>query len=238
MNTTGYDAFGGGMALIHDSTFIANCIVWGNSAQRGPQIGVCDSRVSISYCDVQDGMDSISVDTLSTVHWGPGNIDVDPRFETGPLGDYHLSYGSPCIDAGNPAPEYYDPEDPLNPDYALWPAMGTVINDQDAYGGGSVGYWLSAQGGETPEGPVLQLQSHPNPFRGSCMVYFRLERAASGSLELYDLSGRLVRTLMSGRLPRGGCSAVLDGSDLSSGVYVIRLRAGNTCSSRRCVRLR
>jgi hypothetical protein len=43
----------------------------------------------ISYCDVQGGWE------------GVGNIDADPLFVDPDNGDYRLSPGSPCIDAGD-----------------------------------------------------------------------------------------------------------------------------------------
>lgn len=72
------------------------------------------SIVSANYCDIMGGA------------IGTGNIDDDPLFVDPDSGDFHLSEGSPCIDAGNPDTLYNDPEDPDNPGYALYPAMGTI----------------------------------------------------------------------------------------------------------------
>ncbi|MHC4867817.1 MAG: right-handed parallel beta-helix repeat-containing protein, partial [Planctomycetota bacterium] len=67
-------------------------IVWDNNGAE--QISSTSSNVT--YCDVQGG-------------WpGTGNIDADPRFVSGPEGDYYLSQtaagqavDSPCVDAGS-----------------------------------------------------------------------------------------------------------------------------------------
>ena len=187
------------------------------------------------------GEDSVYIDSYATLTWGPGNIDVDPLFETGPICDYHLSMGSPCIDAGNPAPEYNDPEDPLNPGYALWPAMGYLRNDMGAFGGGGVGYWLSADE-EQEEGPPFQgtfsLGLFPNPFSSSCTVCFKLDEPSHVDLSVYDLSGRLVDVVSDEYVPSGMHSRHMDGSGFSSGVYLIRLTAGGVSESRRCVVVR
>jgi len=123
----------------NDSIFIRRSIIWNNDSPIGSQIyllAFSDSTfASIDYSDIMYGQDSVYIDTYATLDWGPGNIDVDPLFETGPICDYHLSMDSPCIDAGNPDPEYNDPEDPFNPGYALWPAMGYLSNDMGAFGG-------------------------------------------------------------------------------------------------------
>ena len=76
---------------------------------------------NINYCDIEDEISP-----------GIGNISVDPQFADTL---YHLSEDSPCIDAGNPDTMYYDIEDPANPGFALYPAMGTLHNDMGAYGG-------------------------------------------------------------------------------------------------------
>jgi parallel beta-helix repeat protein len=52
---------------------------------------------------------------------GTGEISADPMFVDATAGDYHLAEGSPCIDTGDPAAAYNDPD-------------GTR-NDMGAYGG-------------------------------------------------------------------------------------------------------
>jgi hypothetical protein len=80
-----------------------------------------DAALHISYCDLEGGREGIA--GSGAVHWGPGNIDVDPHFarlgDWQAPGDYHLmspagrwdpiesrwvrdDVASPCIDAGDP----------------------------------------------------------------------------------------------------------------------------------------
>lgn len=80
---------------------------------------------------------------------------------------------------------------------------------------------------------------HPNPFNPSATIVFTLPGAAAATLRVYDLSGRLVRTLLDGA-PRGPGSheAVWDGRDdrgrtLPAGTYVARLEAGGRTAARR-----
>jgi len=87
---------------------------------------------SVSYSDIQGG------------YRGEGNIDADPLFVDIENNNFHLQLTSPCIDAGNPDSTYNDPEDPNNPDYAMYPSMGTIRNDMGAYGGpGAAGFPLN-----------------------------------------------------------------------------------------------
>jgi hypothetical protein len=70
--------------------------------------------------------------------------------------------------------------------------------------------------------------SSPNPFRGRTAFRFGLARAGDVRLELYDVSGRRVRTLVSGTLPAGEHTRAWDGRDerggaVRPGVYFVRL---------------
>jgi hypothetical protein len=54
-------------------------------------------------------------------------------------------------------------------------------------------------------------------------------------LELYDLSGRLVDTVMDEHVSAGSHEARVDGSGLAPGVYLLRLRADDQNLVRRVV---
>ena len=94
---------GGGIYCIRLSfPTIINCIFWANSATLGTEIYIAFmSAPNVSYSDVQGGEAAAYVEPDGTLHWGDGNIDSDPLFIGG--GDYHLTSGSPCIDAGTDA---------------------------------------------------------------------------------------------------------------------------------------
>jgi len=85
--------------------------------------------VNATYCNIAGGCA------------GEGNIDVDPEFIDPANGNFHLSPTSLCVDTGNPDPAYNDPEDPENPGFALYPALGTVTADMGSYGGPFADDW-------------------------------------------------------------------------------------------------
>jgi hypothetical protein len=67
----------------------------------------------------------------------------------------------------------------------------------------------------------------PNPFNPATFIPFTLFRQGTVSLNIYDIQGRLVRSLISGSLSAGLHSSVWDGRDnagktVSSGVYLAR----------------
>jgi hypothetical protein len=79
-------------------------------------------------------------------------------------------------------------------------------------------------------------QNVPNPFRGQSVIRFDLPREADATLEIYNVAGRRVTTLLGGkRFPAGRHQAMVDGRDFPAGVYFYRLRAGDQVSSRKLV---
>lgn len=83
----------------------------------------------------------------------------------------------------------------------------------------------SAPGGlgfSAPEAFLLD-SNYPNPFSGATTVEYHLSRDADVRLDVYDIQGRLMRTLVDGRMARGTHPARFDGSGLASGTYLVRL---------------
>jgi hypothetical protein len=86
-------------------------------------------------------------------------------------------------------------------------------------------------------------QNMPNPFRRSSTIRFALPAGAVVSLRIYDVAGRLVRTLVHGRVEAGTHQRVWDGRDdrgalSQAGVYFYRLDSGRDSRSKRLVFLR
>jgi len=67
--------------------------------------------------------------------------------------------------------------------------------------------------------------AYPNPFNSVLRVGYSLPEATDVALNVYDLSGRLVAELISGRLQAGVHTVVFDGSRLASGLYLLRYEA-------------
>jgi len=69
--------------------------------------------------------------------------------------------------------------------------------------------------------------AYPNPFNSSTTIMFSVVQVSQPvKLAVYDLQGRLVDELVNGRLSAGHHTAVWDGTDLATGVYLIRLESG------------
>jgi hypothetical protein len=77
----------------------------------------------------------------------------------------------------------------------------------------------------------LSIRCHPNPFNPMTTIQLTVPRPGDVTLRIYDLRGRLVRTLVAGELLAGGHEVTWDGRNeqggtVASGVYVAEARAG------------
>ncbi len=84
---------------------------------------------------------------------------------------------------------------------------------------------------ELPENFDLKA-NYPNPFNPTTTIAFDLPEATDVRLEVYDMMGRRVATLVNGNMSAGRYEAVWNaradnGAAVASGVYIYRLRAGS-----------
>lgn len=87
------------------------------------------------------------------------------------------------------------------------------------------------------------LQNHPNPFNGLTMISYQLNRKSKISLKIYDICGRLVRSLIEQEEIPGYHEICWDGKDafgknVGSGIYFYRLEAGDYVKIKKMLLLR
>jgi hypothetical protein len=127
-------------------------------------------------------------------------------------------------------------------------------------------YWLESRGisgltetygpisitipeeGDDPESPYLPTiyglhQNYPNPFNPETTISYNLKKAGNVLLEIYDIKGRKIRTLVNEYQDIGHHKSIWNCEDdkqriVSSGVYFYKLQVGNYSSVRKMILLK
>jgi len=103
--------------------------------------------------------------------------------------------------------------------------------------------------GQSAEGPVgdgdtlptvVTSEAHPNPFNPAVTIEFSVPNSETVELGIYNVSGRLVRTLLHETLSRGVYQRKWDGRDergqkVASGIYISKLRVGRKVITQKLV---
>ena len=78
-------------------------------------------------------------------------------------------------------------------------------------------------------------QNYPNPFSHTTEIMYELVNASNVTIEVMDLTGRVVLSMNEGQQPAGKHMASITASDLEAGLYFYTLKAGNFSETKRMV---
>jgi hypothetical protein len=78
-------------------------------------------------------------------------------------------------------------------------------------------------------------QNYPNPFNPTTKIDYNLPTDANVSLKIYDVTGRLISTLVNEKKLAGYYTKEFDAVNIASGVYFYRLQAGSFVDTKRFV---
>ena len=209
--------FGGGfLSTPYSNNTLTNSIIWDNS----PQSVYAFLTTTISFSDIQGGWD------------GEANIDTDPFFTDAGNGDYTLQPDSPCIDAGTADLDGDGIEDitdyvGLAPDMGAF-EYGTTASVNDP--------------GELPQKYALH-QNYPNPFNPVTTLRYNLPEDGLINITIYDIMGRVVKTLINGSQTAGYKSTQWNstnnaGQPVSAGLYLYMIQAAEFKQSKKMVLLK
>ena len=205
--------------------YLNSCIIASNtpvdavSAAAGWSVQVNNSCIfdnpGGNFFGLDDGsllgiVDRVNLNADSTDRYS--NLYLNPLLDE----TDHLQWGSPCIDAADSALD--DDPDGTVPD------IGAFFYDQ-----------LDAVDLPLVHPSSFILSAYPNPFNASTTIRFELPHAAEVQLEVFNLTGQRVALLANGFYSSGLHAVHFDATDLPSGVYLYRLRAGQANVIRKLV---
>lgn len=124
------------------------------------------------------------------------------------------------------------------PPYAYVPEDAQDVKHLVLAGAGNINHLVAIPDPILPIPKFELSQNYPNPFNPTTYVRWSVDRRANVVLSVQDLSGRRVALLFSGISAPGWYNSLFDGSLLPSGIYYIRLQAGNSIQVRKAILLK
>lgn len=82
------------------------------------------------------------------------------------------------------------------------------------------------------------LNIYPNPFLQTTIIRYQIANKGKVSLKIYDLSGRLIKTIINEEMSTGFYNVNLEMKGLISGIYFVRLESGDFVSVKKAIILR
>lgn len=197
---------GGGIHCGESSTAVVeNCIV-AFSASGGSIVGNEAGFASIICSDLFGNSGGDWVGNIADKLFEDDNFSADPLFCSLSLNDVSLDSWSPCL-----------PENRMNCGLVGALPVGCSVSTAPAQG-------------NLPAG-IVGAGNYPNPFNPATTIRFTLGQAGPTSVVIYDLAGRLVRTLLAESLSAQTHEVVWrgrddDGSEVAAGVYFYQINSG------------
>jgi hypothetical protein len=76
-------------------------------------------------------------------------------------------------------------------------------------------------------------QNYPNPFNSITRMAYEVPELSKVSIQMFDLTGRHVTTLVNSEHTAGRYTAVWDARDITSGIYIVQMKAANFTTTRK-----
>jgi hypothetical protein len=81
-------------------------------------------------------------------------------------------------------------------------------------------------------------QNYPNPFNVSTKITYSLSLSSYVRLEVFNICGQKIATLVDGQQSPGAKEILLDASEMTSGLYFYRLTAGEFSETKKITLLK
>ena len=119
--------------------------------------------------------------------------------------------------------------------YAYHCSIHVALGMRDTIRVGVTG--IDEQGSSIPEKFELA-QNYPNPFNAQTNIGFNLSAEGDTRLDIYDLLGQRIATLVNERLSPGSYTCIWDAGDRVSGIFYYRLSINNQAKTNRMILLK
>ena len=106
---------------------------------------------------------------------------------------------------------------------------------------------MASGDGDVPTSTLKLIGNVPNPFNPATTIRFIVPgtdgTASHTTMEIFDISGRRVATLLDGPVPAGYRSVIWNGTSdrgatVSSGIYFVRIQAGDVVKTKKMALIR
>ena len=206
------------------------------------------SELDVAFSNILGGESSVyNQNGTNIVNWNEGNIVEDPLFLLSGDDPYQLTDFSPCIDAGTPDTTglFIPPWDLLH-NQRIWDGdgNGTTIIDMGCYEFDAPQY-VEIEDYEIPNFSFdnTNLSNYPNPFNPETTITFNLPVSGKIKLEIFNIKGQKVKTLMDCTTVLGTYECNWNGEDeagksVSSGQYVVKLKQNDNVTATKIMLLK
>jgi hypothetical protein len=184
---------------------VKNCVSYNGNVQLG-SFAIQETNSWLSpFVVTTDDFISLNSDSASTMRQFDGSL---PEIDF-----LHLAQRSDLIDAGVNLGYPYNGQ---APDLGAFESDFTTFINNYAI---TYNYQL--------------FQNYPNPFNPSTSIKFTINKAGSVSLDIYNISGQKIETLIKQKMAAGNHEVVWDASNMVSGVYFYTLKLNNVSNTKR-----
>ncbi|MCP4584187.1 MAG: T9SS type A sorting domain-containing protein [candidate division Zixibacteria bacterium] len=219
-------------------TLVYSTYLGGNSNDVGNDIAVDDS----GYAYITGWTVSGDFPTLNPyqVYQGDYDIIIVKLSSSGNALVYSTYLGGNNWDAGSRVT--------VDGNGCAYTTGGTISTDfptfnpyDDSYNGGAYDLFVAKfEGINTGFDEIEQLpsifelaQNYPNPFNNSTNIYYNLFQDSHVNIEVYDLLGRCVGSIVDKAQKAGYHQVIWNAGEVSSGIYFYRIQAGDYTETRK-----
>jgi predicted GH43/DUF377 family glycosyl hydrolase len=78
-------------------------------------------------------------------------------------------------------------------------------------------------------------QNYPNPFNAQTKIAYSLNQRGDISIDIFDILGRKIETIVEGMKPAGNHQALWDAGDQASGVYFYKIKGDNLTETKKMI---